>query len=232
MGQLLPDFFCAARLRVASGLMPPFALRTGPAPWRRWLLVGLGALTFGFCGLTFVVDRFGQREGVEPSRPMDVVVVLGARVLPDGTASPTLRARLEKAVALYHQGVAPKLLFSGGVGQHPPAEARVMRELALRLGVPAEACVLEEESHSTEQNARFSARLLRELGARRVVVVSDPYHLLRARQYFRLEGYEVATSPALLAERNVSAVERFYWTVREAVALLLHPRVLLARAPG
>ncbi|MGZ3456977.1 MAG: YdcF family protein [Archangium sp.] len=209
--------------------MPPLALSKGPGPVRRWLFVGLGVLTFGLYGMAFVVDRFGQRERAVPS---DVVVVLGARVLPGGQPSSALRARLEKAVALYHQGLAPRLLFSGGVGVHPPSEARVMRDLAVRLGVPAEACLLEEQSHSTEQNASFSARLLRSLGARRVVVVSDPYHLLRARQYFRLHGFEVATSPALLTERNLRLLERFYWTVREAAALLLHPRVLFAREPS
>ncbi|WP_256559660.1 YdcF family protein [Myxococcus dinghuensis] len=195
---------------------------------QRVLLVSAGVLTCGVFGLAFVVDRFGQRERVASA---DAVVVLGARVLEGGVPSATLRARTEKAVALYHQGVAPRLVFSGGVGVHAPSEASVMLTLATRLGVPAEACALEEDSHSTEDNARLSARVLRTLGARRVVVVSDPYHLLRARQYFRLNGFEVATSPTLLAERNLDAVDRVYWTVREAVALLLHPRVLLARAP-
>ncbi len=65
-----------------------------------------------------------------------------------------------------------------------------------------------------------------------MVVVSDPYHLLRARQYFRLHGFEVATSPAFLTERNMRALDRFYWTVREAFALLLHPLVLFAREPS
>jgi uncharacterized SAM-binding protein YcdF (DUF218 family) len=153
-------------------------------------------------------------------------------VLPGGVPSAALQARVEKAVALYHQGLAPRLLFSGGVGVNPPSEARVMRELALRLGVPEAACVLEERSLSTEQNARYCADVLRSHGARRVVVVSDPFHLLRARQSFRLHGFEVATSPALLAGREPPAVDRFYWTVREAAALLLHPRVLFARAPA
>jgi uncharacterized SAM-binding protein YcdF (DUF218 family) len=193
------------------------------------LLVGLGVLTCGVFGLAFVVDRFGQRERATRA---DVVVVLGARVLPGGVPSPALLARIEKAVDLYHQGLAPRLLFSGGVGVNPPSEASVMRDVAVRLGVPAEACLLEEQSHSTEQNARFSTTLLRSLGARRVVVVSDPYHLLRARQYFRLHGFEVSTSPAFLTERNLSAFDRFYWTVREAFALLAHPRVLLAREPS
>jgi uncharacterized SAM-binding protein YcdF (DUF218 family) len=209
--------------------MPPLALRKGPGPVRKWLFVGLGVATFGLYGMAFVVDRFGRHERAVPS---DVVVVLGARVLPGGQPSPALQARIEKAVELYHQGLAPRLLFSGGVGVHPPSEARVMRELAVRLGVPSEACLLEEQSHSTEQNARFSADVLRSLGARRVVVVSDPYHLLRARQYFRLEGFEVATSPALLSERHMRLIDRFYWTLREAAALLLHPRVLFARSPS
>jgi uncharacterized SAM-binding protein YcdF (DUF218 family) len=205
--------------------MPPLALSKGPGSARRWLLVGVGVVTCGLFGLAFVVDRFGQRERAMPA---DMVVVLGARVLPGGVPSPALRARVEKAVALYQQGLAPQLLFSGGVGVNPPSEARVMRALAVRLGVPEQACLLEEQSHSTEQNARFSVEVLRSLAARRVVVVSDPYHLLRARQYFRLHGLEVATSPALLTERNLRALDRFYWTVREAAALLFHPRVLFA----
>ena len=209
-------------------MMPPLALRQTPGSGRRWLLLGVGAATGGLFGLAFVVDHFGQRDRAVAA---EVVVVLGARVLPGGEPSPALRARVERAVALYHQGLAPRLLFSGGVGLHPPSEAHVMRELALRLGVPARACLLEDQSRSTEENARGCARVLGALGARRVVVVSDPFHLLRARQYFRLHGLEVATSPALVPGRTLSARDRFYWTLREAAALLLHPRVLFARAP-
>ncbi|NVJ22394.1 MULTISPECIES: YdcF family protein [Myxococcus] len=209
--------------------MPPTSLRARPGRARRLLVVSVGVVTCGVFGLAWAVDRFGQRERVESS---DAVVVLGARVLAGGVPSGALRARTEKAVELYRRGVAPRLVFSGGVGVHPPSEARAMLALAMRLGVPEEACVLEEESHSTDDNARLTAKLLRELGARRVVVVSDPYHLLRARQYFRLNGFEVSTSPALETERNLHWVDRFYWTVREAIALLLHPRVLWARAPG
>ncbi|WP_225410325.1 YdcF family protein [Stigmatella hybrida] len=207
--------------------MTPSSLRARAGALRRLLLVLGGAVTCGVFGLAWHVGRFGRREGAVPA---DVLVVLGARVLAGGVASGALQARVEKAVALYQQGLAPRLLFSGGTGLHPPSEAQVMRALAVRLGVPAEACLLEEQSHSTAQNARFSAEVLRRLGAGRVVVVSDAYHLLRARQYFRLQGWEVATSPAPLAGR-LDAVDRFYWTVREAFALLAHPRVLLARSP-
>jgi uncharacterized SAM-binding protein YcdF (DUF218 family) len=208
--------------------MRPAALSAPPRALLRLFIVLAGVLTCGVLGLAFVVDRFGQRERAGAS---DVGVVLGARVLPGGVPSGALQARTEQAVSLYQRGLVRRLVFSGGVGVNPPSEASVMRALAVRLGVPEEACTLEEESHSTEQNARFSAERLRALGARSVVVVSDPYHLLRARQYFRLQGFEVGTSPALLTERNLNAFDRVYWTVREAFALLLHPRVLFARAP-
>ncbi|HVG57094.1 MAG TPA: YdcF family protein [Hyalangium sp.] len=204
------------------------ALWTCPGALRRLLFALVGVVTCGVFGLAWRVDRFGQRDRAMPS---DVLVVLGARVLKGGVPSGSLQARVEKAVELYQRGLAPRLVFSGGVGVNPPSEAQVMRALAMQLGVPAEACILEEQSHSTEQNARYSAELLRSMGARRVLVVSDPYHLLRARQYFRLQGFEVATSPALFAERNLHAVDRFYWTVREAIALLVYPRVLFARQP-
>ncbi|QSQ12755.1 YdcF family protein [Myxococcus landrumensis] len=208
--------------------MPPLSMSARPGRVRRFVVVSVGVMTCGVFGVAWWVDRFGQRERAAPS---DAVVVLGARVLAGGVASGPLRARTEKAVELYKSGVAPRLIFSGGVGVNPPSEARVMMELATRMGVPPEACTLEESSHSTADNARLTAKLLRELNARRVVVVSDPYHLLRARQYFRLNGFEVTTSPALLTERNIHLVDRAYWTVREAVALLLHPLVLWAREP-
>ncbi|WP_224361579.1 YdcF family protein [Hyalangium versicolor] len=205
------------------------ALKIRSVTLRRLFVAVVGVLTCGVFGLAWRVDRFGQNERAMPA---DAVVVLGARVLKGGVPSGALYARVEKAAELYRRGIAPRLVFSGGVGDNPPSEAQVMRSVAVQLGVPAEACLLEEQSHSTEQNSRYSAELLRSLGARRVVVVSDPYHLLRARQYFRLQGFEVATSPALLTDRNLDAWERFYWTVRESLALLLHPRVLLARSPA
>ena len=195
---------------------------------RRGVLVVAGVLTGGVFGLAWWVDRFGRREHAGRA---DALVVLGARVLPGGVPSGALVARVEHAAALYHRGVAPWLLLSGGVGVQPPSEARVMLALAVEAGVPASACVLEEESHSTQGNARFSVRVLRERGARRVVVVSDPFHVMRARQCFRREGLEVATSPAPIAGR-MRAMDRVYWRVGEAFALLLHPRRVLARAPG
>ena len=137
-----------------------------------------------------------------PSPPTSVVV-LGARVLPGGVPSGALRRAWRRRWSCTSGALRPGSSSPAAWASTRPPRPGSCAALAVRLGVPAEACVLEEQSHSTEQNARYTAELLRYLGARRVVVVSDPYHLLRARQYFRLQGFEVATSPALLTERNL-----------------------------
>ncbi len=201
------------------------------SPIRRRGPVLLGAAVLLACAFaisTLLVDRFGQRPG---GGQADAIVVLGARVLPGGVASGPLRARTERAVALFHEGRAPRLIFSGGVGENPPSEAEVMRRIARTLGVPDSACLLEEQSHSTYDNARFTAALLRERGLSKAIVVSDPYHLFRARQHFWREGIFAVPEPAPLTERNDTLARRAWWTAREVLALVRRPGLLFARPP-
>jgi uncharacterized SAM-binding protein YcdF (DUF218 family) len=150
-------------------------------------------------------------------------VVLGARVLASGEASPALRERVDKAVALYRQGLAPALVFTGGVAGTLPSEAAAARALAVEAGVPPTACHLEERSHSTLQNAQGAAPMLRSLGARRVLLVSDGYHLRRGAALFTQEGFAVQP---IASERQLGLGDAVYWTVREAAALLRSPWLL------
>lgn len=181
-------------------------------------------------GLAAAVDHAGRRDRAAPA---EVIIVLGAQVLEGGRASPALRARVERGVELFKRGLAPRLLFSGGGRRAPPAEAEVMRRIAVELGVPEGAILLELESCNTEENARLSAELMRRRGLSSAALVSDPFHLLRARLCFRREGLEVATSPAELEGRGFGWADRLYWTLREALALASRPRLLLAgRAPS
>ena len=198
------------------------------AKLRQAVVPGFALLSAIVLFVAIRVDRFGQEEHAAPA---DAIVVLGARVAADHQPCPAARARVEKAVELYRRNLAPVIYFSGGLGTNSPTEAEAMREYALTLGLPADAARVEAESHSTEQNAQLTGQLLRTAGLKRAVVVSDPYHLFRARQYFRVEGFEVATSPALVSERNSDPLTRMHWTLREAAALLLHPIVLFASAP-
>ena len=128
--------------------------------------------------------------------PCDAVVVLGTRVLADGRPSPALARRVDHAVRLFHEGRARHLVMSGGLGDHPPAEAQVMRDHAVRAGVPPERILMEAESDTTFENALRSAAILRARGWSRLIVVSQGYHLPRALFLFRRLGFEAAGSAA------------------------------------
>ena len=192
-----------------------------------WLTLGM--LTGGAFGLARKVARFGTQDDAAPA---DVLIVLGARVYPGGSPSPALLARVQHGVMLYRRGIAPKLLLSGGDGaQAGVREAEVMRQLVREAGVPEAACVLELDSRTTEENARACVPLVRKLGARRCVVVTDTFHLLRARQAFWREGLDVRMSPVPLESRGLSARSLKAWEIREACTLISRPSLLWARRP-
>ncbi len=184
--------------------------------------LGLGVLLV-LC-LAVAVDRFGQEERARPAR---VIVVLGSGVLPNGSPSADLKGRVDHAVDLWRRHLAPALLFTGAKLEGPVSQAESARRYARSLGVPRSACFVDQASRNTAENARDAVRIIRENGWRSAIVTSDPFHLLRARQLFREDGLEVATSPALDVKRNRSWPARAYWTLREVAALLDRPRLLV-----
>jgi len=143
------------------------------------ILVALG-LSSLYPLVAFGLDRYGLRR---PEGEYDAIVVAGCRVMPSGAPSPALARRTELAVRLWEEGLAPRIVLTGGQGESEPrSEAEAAAELAEELGVPREAMVLEDRSTSTEENARFAAELVG--GDARVVVVSDAYHVYRCERVF------------------------------------------------
>jgi uncharacterized SAM-binding protein YcdF (DUF218 family) len=125
----------------------------------------------------------------------DAIVVLGAAQY-QGKPSPVLRARLDHAVGLYARGLAPRLVLTGGIAEGDrESEAAVSRTYVLRAGVPDSSILLENEGRTTGQSLSAVARLLTARNLRRVVLVSDPFHLFRASLVARRNGLEVLTSP-------------------------------------
>jgi len=134
-------------------------------------------------------------EGLDPA---DVIVVLGygPPVDKDGEPVDELARRVEKAVELYHDGLAPAMIMTGGNTYRDYYESSVMKELAVSLGVPADAVVEERQAMDTIGNARYSAGLMRERGWESCIVVSSPYHLKRALKLFEAADLEVQTAGA------------------------------------
>jgi lysophospholipase L1-like esterase len=97
-----------------------------------------------------------------------------------------------------------------------------MSRLAGELGVPAEARLTEEVSHSTHENAEFSAPILRRLGARRILVVSDRLHMPRAAGAFAAAGFAVERASVPVFASHPDNVSMLYYGLREYVALLYY----------
>jgi uncharacterized SAM-binding protein YcdF (DUF218 family) len=102
--------------------------------------------------------------------------------------------RCRHAAWLYREGWIMPVVASGGrYGDRVMAE--IMRDALVAEGVPRERIWLEGDSDSTRENAAFSAKLLRPRGIRRILLVTEAYHMRRAERYFRKEGFEVEPAP-------------------------------------
>jgi len=123
-------------------------------------------------------------------------IVLGAKVMADGTPSPALARRVAHAATLVHSGRVAHLLMSGGAVNHPTPEAQVMRDLAMAAGIDADRIVVEDQSRNTIGNARHSAPIIVAQGWTRLLLVTDSFHLPRARLIFAHHGLKVALSGA------------------------------------
>jgi uncharacterized SAM-binding protein YcdF (DUF218 family) len=191
---------------LALGLL---ALLMGALRWRRMAGV-LGGLALGWLWLWATpVASHALRAALEaryPPQPLShwagqaaqAVVVLGGGVRPAERAGepPNLNAAADRvwhAARLYHAGVAPLVVASGGSDPSTSAtsEATAMAQLLQALGVPHTALRLEERSRNTRQNAQYTAQLLQPLGVQRVVLVTSALHMPRAVPLFEAQGLEV-----------------------------------------
>jgi len=140
---------------------------------------------------------------------VDVIVVLSGGRYSDGSLTEAALERTITAVRLYRQGLAPRLLFTGGPCCGQSASA-LMANLAVELGVPRSGIFLEEHSHRTYESATNSAALLRTSGMQKAILITSPLHMLRAQLAFRAAG--VSVYPVRASEKNLllvtNAVER------------------------
>jgi uncharacterized SAM-binding protein YcdF (DUF218 family) len=126
----------------------------------------------------------------------DAIVVLGAAQY-NGRPSPVFRARLDHAAALYQRGLAPVVLVTGGVGVGEVlSEANVGRDYLARLGLPGDALIPLPAGDDTYASLTQVQRWFAGRTNRRVLLVSDAFHMLRLRIIAGRLGLTPFTSPA------------------------------------
>ena len=139
--------------------------------------------------MVLVASQQDQRQ------PVDAIVVLGAAQY-NGRPSPVLRARLDHALGLYREGLAPVIVVTGGVGVgDTTSEAMVGRRYLMAHGVPAEGVAAEAVGRTTTASMDAVATWLSGRGISRVILVSDPFHMFRLRLEARRTALVAYTSP-------------------------------------
>jgi uncharacterized SAM-binding protein YcdF (DUF218 family) len=165
-----------------------------------------------------LIDAFGLQDH---ARPAETIVILGSRVYPGDIAGPALVRRAQHAVALYKAGLAPVIICSGGQGEPGlMSEAQAACDLAAGSGVPRSDLLLEDQAHSTEENARNTAVIMAAHGWHSAIIVSDGFHLYRSDLLFRRAGLIPYPSPAQLTAGPMNTLERYGRETRELAALI------------
>lgn len=163
---------------------------------KRILWGGLALAAVSLLGwLVYTAREIKLQSTVDEARPADVIVVLGAAEY-RGRPSPVLEARLNHALYLYLQHMAPLILTTGGAGGDPDyTEGDVGRAYLSRRGVPSESILVEPEGENTAHSIAAVAEIMRRRNLRSCIVVSDGYHIFRVKKMLEFKGLEVYGSP-------------------------------------
>lgn len=177
----------------------------------------IGVAVVGYA--TYRIIDQGTRD---ERRPADAIVVMGAAQY-DGRPSPVFAARIDHAVELFHEGVAPVLIVTGGKQEGDrTTEAASARDYAIARGVPEDAILVEDESRTTLQSIRGVAALMAADDLDVAVFVSDPSHMLRVLRMASDAGIEGYGSPTTTSPVDRDLAARADAVVHELGALALY----------
>jgi uncharacterized SAM-binding protein YcdF (DUF218 family)/glycosyltransferase involved in cell wall biosynthesis len=160
----------------------------------------------------------------EAPRPADAIVVFAGGVGESGQAGGGYQERVKMAVDLYNGGFAQRLVFESGY-VFAFREAEIMRDLAMRLGVPASAILVENHGANTYDDVIRVRDVIRANGWRTILFVSSPYHMRRATAVWRKQAPDVSVVPTPVAESQFYAhgrgatLDQVRGLAREYVAL-------------
>lgn len=154
--------------------------------WFKILIIIL--MLLAVIGSTFVLGinsyvKNSQKSDIIPAEKsveldgVDCIIVLGCQVHDDGTPSDMLRDRLDRAVELYKNGAAPKIIMSGDHGRKNYDEVNTMKKYAVDAGVPDEDVFMDHAGFSTYETV-YRARDI--FCVKKAIIVTQEYHLYRA----------------------------------------------------
>jgi len=189
-----------------------------PRWWLRLLILVIVAAAF-FLAITAI--QIVHTSSLQELHRADAIVIFGAAEY-SGHPSPVLRARLDHALDLFHRGVAPVVITTGGAAADPTfSEGGVGRDYLMHHGIPERSLIAETQGRDTAESALRVAVIMRANGLHSCVAVSDAYHVFRIRKLLEREGL----GPVYVAPRPDSKphslLQRAIAVLREATSYSL-----------
>ncbi|MBV9292551.1 MAG: YdcF family protein [Frankiales bacterium] len=194
-----------------------------PLFWFKWFLRAAAALLALFLSYVLFVAGHIWWVARQDNHPRsDAILVLGAAEY-NGRPSAVFAARLDHAVTLYDEHVAPRIVTVGGKQSGDlTTEARAAQDYLVRHGVPANAILPVEIGHDTLQSVRAAGVVFKQRGWHSAVVVTDPWHCLRARTMARDAGIAAQTSPEHTGPAVSSRGTEIRYVARETLAYIYY----------
>ena len=150
-----------------------------------WFVVALAL----YLVVTFAQVVLAGRQQVTSSA--QAIVVLGAAQY-DGRPSPQLEGRLLTAIDLWNEGGAQYFIVTGGRQEGDRfTEAETSRNVALDRGVPDDRILFEDQGTTTWESLQGVAQLVEQYEISSVILVTDPYHAMRASLIAKRSGINV-----------------------------------------
>jgi len=160
--------------------------------WPRW--VRIGWRTAMCLGLALVIGLeccVISGMNAVPPEGLDYLIILGARVEPDGSPSKALKRRIDAAAKYLADNPETVAVATGGMGTDEVIpEAECIKIALVELGIEENRILVENQSTTTAENMEFSMRLMDGGAAAKVGVVSNNYHIFRALRLARKAGFE------------------------------------------
>jgi uncharacterized SAM-binding protein YcdF (DUF218 family) len=164
----------------------------------------------------------------------DAIVVLGSAQY-NGVPSSIFEARLEHAKNLYEAGVAPVIVTVGGKATGDRfTEAEAGRDYLANAGIPGDSLLAVPEGVDTLESMRAVSKTFDERGWQSAVLVTDPWHAMRAERMAEDSGIEVQSSPTRQGPAVQTRATQFRYILRETAAYLVYRATgaSVAGAPG
>lgn len=179
-------------------------------------------------GINFYIKASTKKQIIKNNdysnlKDVDCIIVLGAGIWGD-KPSPMLEDRLLEAISLYQNNVSSKIIMSGDHGQEDYDEVNIMKKFAIEKGVPSEDIFMDHAGFSSYESIYRAKEVF---GAKKVVIVTQEYHLYRSlyiANKLGLEAYGVASDPKEYAGQTMRELREIIARDKDFIKCIFKPK--------